>query len=691
MSALPATAWWPTEALPEALLALGGRPAPGLGAPADTDDDVERWLRTAADAVAVELQPIDVLYPELRSLLRAGGPAVIRVDGRTLVLVGAGFRGVRLLDRTGRTLRVPLDDVARALCVSREEPLRARADRLVARLPSARRDACRRAVLASWLEREPLGTAWLVRRPPEAPLGSQLAAQGIPAAVLALVVAHLGAYGLWVGSWWLIGRSALQGRLDAGWIFAWALALVTLAPLRALTVWLQGWIGIRLGTELKRRLLTGALRMDVDRVRTRGVGSLLGQVEEESVLEQFALGGGFAAALAVLELGTAVPVLAIGAGGGLHVGLAVAILAGVGGLGVVLLRSRRRWTDERIGLTHDLVEKLIGHRTRVAQEDPARWHVDEDRALQGYSRVSAGMDRTAVILGTAPGVWLAVATAGLGPGFVSGTSTPTDLAVAIGGMLLFGRSLDGLTRGMVDLVEALIAWEQVREVYRASGQAPIPAVPEVDGAVRGDEERVVDVRGLVYRYPGARGTAITDATLVIGRKDRILLTGPSGGGKSTFGALLLGNRRPTGGTLLLDGLDRDVWGDAAWRDRVTGAPQFHENHVLVATLAFNLLMGHRWPPRAEDLAAADRVCRELGLGPLLDRMPSGLQQLVGETGWRLSHGERSRVFLARALLKRQAELIVLDESFGALDPAAVEWCLYRANAHPGALLVIAHP
>ena len=48
-------------------------------------------------------------------------------------------------------------------------------------------------------------------------------------------------------------------------------------------------------------------------------------------------------------------------------------------------------------------------------------------------------------------------------------------------------------------------------------------------------------------------------------------------------------------------------------------------------------------------------------------MPAGLLQIVGETGWQLSHGERSRLYIARALLQGAAVLI-LDESFAALDP-----------------------
>ena len=91
------------------------------------------------------------------------------------------------------------------------------------------------------------------------------------------------------------------------------------------------------------------------------------------------------------------------------------------------------------------------------------------------------------------------------------------------------------------------------------------------------------------------------------------------------------------------------------------------NHVFSATVAFNLLLGRCWPPRSEDLAQAEALCRALGLGTLLDRMPAGLLQIVGETGWQLSQGERSRFFIARTL-PHSADCLILDESFAALDP-----------------------
>lgn len=119
-------------------------------------------------------------------------------------------------------------------------------------------------------------------------------------------------------------------------------------------------------------------------------------------------------------------------------------------------------------------------------------------------------------------------------------------------------------------------------------------------------------------------------------------------------------------------------------------PQSHENYVFTGTLAFNLLMGRGWPPKTEDLIEAETICRELGLDEVIGRMPAGLFQMVGESGWQLSHGERSRLFIARALLQK-ADLMVLDECLSTLDPDNFFKALRCAHKRARALLVIAHP
>jgi ATP-binding cassette, subfamily B, bacterial len=111
---------------------------------------------------------------------------------------------------------------------------------------------------------------------------------------------------------------------------------------------------------------------------------------------------------------------------------------------------------------------------------------------------------------------------------------------------------------------------------------------------------------------------------------------------------------------------------------------------VAAPSAFNLPMGPPLAPHPEDLVAAETRCRALDLGPLLDRMPGRLWQMIGETGWQRSHGERSRLYIARALLQR-ATVLILDESFAALAPATLHRVQQCVLAHAPTLLGIAHP
>ncbi len=154
-----------------------------------------------------------------------------------------------------------------------------------------------------------------------------------------------------------------------------------------------------------------------------------------------------------------------------------------------------------------------------------------------------------------------------------------------------------------------------------------------------------------------------------------MLEGASGGGKSTLASLLTGLRAIESGSLQVGA--------------IAAAPQFHDNHVLGETFAFNALMARNRIPEPSEIAEAEALCRELGLGGLLERMPAGMLQLVGESGWQLSHGERSRLYIARALLQR-ADMLLLDESFAALDPENLKLVMDCVLRHAPGVLVIAH-
>lgn len=341
-------------------------------------------------------------------------------------------------------------------------------------------------------------------------------------------------------------------------------------------------------------------------------------------------------------------------------------------------------------MTNDLVERMAGHRTRLAQSAPEHWHMGEDEALDRYLMASAAMDRENTLLGALiPRGWLIAGLAGLIPAFLSaGPEATASMTVGLGGVLLAQQALKRLVAGVSHVVGAGISWKQVAPLYHAA------SLPESTGAARveaGDAPTVVmQADDLQFRYREGGDPVLRGVSFRINKHDWVLLEGGSGGGKSTLAAVMAGLREPDSGLLLAGGLDRQTLGGRQWRKRVAVAPQYHENHIMAGSLAFNLLMGRQWPPREEELAEAGAVCRELGLGDLLDRMPAGIQQTVGETGWQLSQGERSRIFMARALLQ-EGNLVILDESFGALDPENLRQCMECVLKRAETLLVVAHP
>jgi ATP-binding cassette subfamily B protein len=309
--------------------------------------------------------------------------------------------------------------------------------------------------------------------------------------------------------------------------------------------------------------------------------------------------------------------------------------------------------------------------------------------LDGFLLRSRQFDRALVpMAGGLPRGWLIVGLLGLAPGFMLGEANSGVIAVGLGGVLLAYRGFSEMASGLAALTRAAVAWEQIGPLFNATGRLANAALPPAISA-KADTSDLLQARDVVFRFQPQASPVLQQCDLQLRQGDKILLEGASGSGKSTLAAVLTGLRQPEAGVLLLEGLDQASWGQT-WRKLSTGAPQFHQNHILSGTLAFNLLMGRVWPPGPTDLAEAESLCHDLGLTDLLRRMPAGLLQIVGETGWQLSHGERSRIYLARALLQR-AKLVVLDESFAALDPETLQQCLHCALEKAPSLMVIAHP
>ncbi|MDF1792776.1 MAG: thiol reductant ABC exporter subunit CydD [Thalassobaculaceae bacterium] len=228
-----------------------------------------------------------------------------------------------------------------------------------------------------------------------------------------------------------------------------------------------------------------------------------------------------------------------------------------------------------------------------------------------------------------------------------------------------------------DKASAVAASEAILEILDAAGALPAEAAPLAIEAAPG-----VTFDGVSLAYPGGRRAALDGVTFEVAPGEVVALVGESGSGKSTLLSILLGLRRPTAGEVQVNGVPvtgRALVPSLAWAGQRV--------RILSAPLRDNLTLGGC---DADDDRIADAITAA-ALGPVIGRLPGGLDTMVGEGGRMLSGGEARRVALARALV-RDAPLVLLDEPTADLDrdsEAAVLSAL-RALAAGRTVIVATH-
>jgi ATP-binding cassette subfamily C protein CydC len=238
-------------------------------------------------------------------------------------------------------------------------------------------------------------------------------------------------------------------------------------------------------------------------------------------------------------------------------------------------------------------------------------------------------------------------------------------------------SAQTIQRGTADRLAAPTRAEDGHAAARRSaGAASAIAPPQAAGALR--------LRGVRFTYPGrTSGVDLPELDLAAG--GCLLVGGASGAGKSTLAALLARLMDPNAGQIELDGCDLRHYDEATLRRRVV--LQTQRPHLFAASLAQNLRVAD---PGADD-ARLRAVLVAVALDDWLQRLPQGLDTMIGEYGLGLSGGEARRVALARTLL-RPACLFVLDEPFEGLDAQTQAAVVAGLEAWTAAasLVVISH-
>lgn len=220
----------------------------------------------------------------------------------------------------------------------------------------------------------------------------------------------------------------------------------------------------------------------------------------------------------------------------------------------------------------------------------------------------------------------------------------------------------------------------------ALDDVPVPAALR-SGRLRSAPEAAPEIRmeRVCYVHSG-RTAALRDLSLVVPARRVTAIVGATGAGKSTLLGLLLGFVMPEHGRICADDVDLAALDLEQWRARVAWIPQ--EPHVFEGTVRDNLLLA---APHA-NAGALRRAVNASGLAEVLARLPHGWETPLGERGLGLSGGELQRLALARALLREQARIWLLDEPTAHLDAqgaSAVE-ALIRAAAATRTVLLVAH-
>nr|WP_241741327.1 ATP-binding cassette domain-containing protein [Gemmobacter straminiformis] len=673
-----ALAWWPRAALGRALALLAGRSdaAVSTDTPADDEADLSSWTAWACDRLDIRLDRRPVLRADLAAALEAAAPALVwhpSGDG-FLLLVGRG----RVLAPDGARHRIGVDRLAKAM-VPPPHPSLLRQGRRVAALVGGGA-ALAEALCAADAAGAQVSGLWRLRPAPHATRRA-IRHEGLLRYALASLALAFAAQGAEVFLWGLLGAAALSGQAPAG---AWLVLLLALAPVLQLSQSLTtDALSRRIAGLVRRRLLAGALCLPDMELRAEGPEGLLSRGMEAQGIETALSALATSAPLALAALGWAVWVLAQGPLAFGLVPLLGAVLVAQAMLFRHFVDRFALWMQASRRLTTRMVSWMIGHRSLSILGTPEEILSSEATGLSAYAEAGKKMDHASLgAFAVLPNGWSILAVAALALVAAGAGAVPqrADMAITLGGILLSARALVSLSGTWAAYAAVRVGLVQMAPLWRARPAAPearFPPLPK-SGTPRlavQDLPLVRPERGLhlSFRFP-------------VPPKARLWLTGPSGSGKSSLLRLLAKGDTTGGGHVL------SAAGPVAPRHAaraVAMVPQFHDNHVLDGSFAFNLLLSRRWPPKPADLEAAENIARQLGLGDLVDRMPAGLFTQLGETGWQLSQGERSRMFLARALLQN-APVVALDESLAALDPETELVCLAELDRVADALVLVRH-
>lgn len=194
-----------------------------------------------------------------------------------------------------------------------------------------------------------------------------------------------------------------------------------------------------------------------------------------------------------------------------------------------------------------------------------------------------------------------------------------------------------------------------------------------------------------FKYPDAQDWALRDISLTIPRGQSLALVGENGAGKTTFIKLLTRLYTPTEGRIFLDGVDLSEWAEADLRRRIGVIFQDFSQYQFIVREN----VGFGSVRHLDDDARLWRAIDRAGARELVASLSGGLEAQLGRwffEGAELSGGQWQKVALARAFMREEADVLVLDEPTAALDATAEHAVFerFRALARGRTSIIISH-
>lgn len=249
-------------------------------------------------------------------------------------------------------------------------------------------------------------------------------------------------------------------------------------------------------------------------------------------------------------------------------------------------------------------------------------------------------------------IWIAVGMVMSGSGF------------SLGMLFAFMAYKRQFTVRAADLTAKWIAFRKLRlHLDRLSDIAlsPEDRGVEPEGAPREPLQGALELRGVTYRYSDSDPQVLKGVDLAVAPGEHLVITGTSGGGKSTLMKVMLGLVPPESGEVLVDGVPLARYGLRSFRGQIAAVMQ--EDSLFTGSLAENIAL-------FDDAVDMERVAEVAAIAAIHDEikaMPMQYETQVGDMGSTLSGGQKQRVLLARALY-RQPRILFIDEGTSHLDP-----------------------